>query len=250
MVNLFLLLLGSPAFAFTLASAGFDGGWSGDTVSFYYNSTNCPAGVSAAIDKAMDLWATVPTSKLKLKRAGSSTATPAQLVGGSAGQVPVIVCDPAFETNASGVNGDFVGGYGFFNHAGGKITYGGLVLNVQSGKNANVNNFNATDLAILMAHEMGHVLGLGHSEYHPALMYYDISSKENLALSQDDMDGISYLYPRDELKNGMYGCGRIQTPPPPSTRTAALALLLMPLATLLALRRKRYLLPFPETWRI
>jgi hypothetical protein len=236
MVKLLLFFAASPAFAFTLGQTGFDGGWSGKTVSFYYNSANCPASVPAAIDKAMDLWSKIPTSNLKLKLAGASTITPTQLLSGTASPVPVIVCDPSFESN-SGASADFVGGYGFFTHAGSKINYGGLVLNVQAGKNANINNFDATSLAVLLAHEIGHVLGLGHSEYHPALMYYDISSKTELSLAQDDMDGITYLYPRDEFKDGLYGCGRVSALPP-SSGAAAFLLWLIPLAMLAFLRRR------------
>ncbi len=240
MVKFLILLFASPAYAFTLAEVGFEGGWSGGTVTFYYNSANCPASVSAALDKAIDLWNSVPTSGLKVKRGGASTATPAALVGGTAtGGVPIIVCDPAFETTSPGINGDFVGGYGFFNPTGGKITYGGLVLNVQSGKNNSITRYTATSLSILMAHEIGHVLGLGHSEYQPSLMYYDIGSKQNLVLAQDDIDGITYLYPRDEFKDGVYGCGTItSTQLPPYTGAAALILLLTPLVLLAFLRRR------------
>ncbi len=238
-LGFFTTLFATPqfAFAFTLASTGFEGGWPGETLSFYYNSANCPAGVSSAMNKALEIWSNVPTSNLKLKLGGTSSVTPAQLIGSSAPTVPVIVCDPAFETNSTGTNGDFVGGYGFFTHSGGKIRYGGIVLNVQSGKNANINNFDASSLAILLAHEMGHVLGLGHSEYQPALMYYDISSKNELTLSQDDIDGMTYLYPRDEFKDGIYGCARISAVPP-TTGAAALLCLLLPLIYLAYLRKE------------
>lgn len=223
--------------AFTLAQAGFDGGWGGKTLAFSFNATGCPAGVSNAMSKAFELWSNIPTSNLKLKLSGPSAVTPTQLRGGTATGVPVIVCDPAFETNAPGVNGDFVGGYGFFSHAGGKIVYGGIVLNVQAGKNGNIANFDATSLAVLMAHEMGHVLGLGHSEYNPSLMYYDISSKEALTLSQDDIDGMTYLYPRDEFKDGLYGCGKISALPPASG-AAALICILIPFLMLAYLRKR------------
>ena len=41
-------------------------------------------------------------------------------------------------------------------------------------------------------------------------MYYDATSKANLSLSQDDVDGISYLYPRKELSGDkLFGCGTL-----------------------------------------
>jgi len=234
---LFGFLFAVQAHAFTLSEVGFDGGWPGKTVAFYYNSSNCPASVPAALNKAIDLWNSVPSSYLKLKLAGTATTTPAELVGNTATTVPVIVCDPNFQTTSGGADPDSVGGFGFFNQSGGKIVYGGLVLNVQSGKRNNINNYTATSLAILMAHEMGHVLGLGHSEFQPALMYYDIGSKKNLTLSQDDIDGMTYLYPRNELEDGLYGCGRASALPP-ATGAAALICLLIPLCWLVLLRRR------------
>jgi hypothetical protein len=231
------LLMSKTVMAFTLSSVGFDGGWPGKTVGFYYNSSNCPEGVTAAMNKAFELWNSVPSSYLKVKLAGTSTATPAAIVAGGTGTTPTIACDTAFESNITGADGNAVGGVGFFNHSGGKITDGGLILNVQPGKSNNINTYNSTDLAILLAHEMGHVLGLGHSEFEPALMYYNIAAKEALNLSQDDIDGITYLYPRDELTDGMYGCGRTDSALPPSSGLATILLLLLPFS-LLYLRRR------------
>ena len=51
-------------------------------------------------------------------------------------------------------------------------------------------------LAVL-AHEIGHAIGLGHSADPTALMYYDITGKVQKKLSTDDFDGCAYLYPYD-----------------------------------------------------
>lgn len=64
----------------------------------------------------------------------------------------------------------------------------------------------------MVAHEIGHVIGLGHSADVESLMYYSIGPKEHLSLSLDDQNGVSFLYPRNELRNLELfgGCGRIQ----------------------------------------
>ena len=49
------------------------------------------------------------------------------------------------------------------------------------------------DSRIVVAHELGHTLSLGHSEVKDALMWYQYTSKQKL--TQDDRDGITELYP-------------------------------------------------------
>lgn len=232
------LLLTQATSAFTLGSTGTERAWPGKTLTFYLDSSNCPASVANALTSAMEIWSNVPTSAMKLKYGGSVSTTPSALINGTAGSVPVIVCDPNFSTNSPSANPNYVGGYGFFNGSGNTITYGGIVLNVQSGAGANISSYSETQLNILLAHEMGHVLGFGHSDFQPALMYYNISGKNSLNLAQDDMDAMTYLYPRDELEDGLYGCGHVHNQQlPPSTKIIALLCLFMPLLILLG---KRY----------
>ncbi|HEY8269938.1 MAG TPA: matrixin family metalloprotease [Pseudobdellovibrionaceae bacterium] len=101
---------------------------------------------------------------------------------------------------------------------------------------ANISNFDHTVLKIILAHEIGHLLGLGHSASTKALMYYDASAKTSLSLSQDDIDGISYLYPSDEMSSGKYGgCGLVTNVSPPNSNHEILVLLALLLPVLLAL---------------
>lgn len=49
----------------------------------------------------------------------------------------------------------------------------------------------------ILAHEIGHAFGLGHSPVQDSLMYYATVSQRK-ALGRDDIDGISYLYPKQQ----------------------------------------------------
>lgn len=64
-----------------------------------------------------------------------------------------------------------------------------------------------TNFFLVAAHELGHALGLFHSDKKEALMYpvYNFSrSPAQFRLSQDDIDGIQSLYGEHEEKG--LGC--------------------------------------------
>ena len=57
-----------------------------------------------------------------------------------------------------------------------------------------------TDFYWTALHEIGHSLGLDHSNYKQAVMYpFYTGFKENLALNEDDIDGIRHLYGKHNL---------------------------------------------------
>lgn len=49
----------------------------------------------------------------------------------------------------------------------------------------------------IIAHEMGHAIGLGHSPVRDSLMFYAVVPLRR-SLGQDDIDGITYLYPKEQ----------------------------------------------------
>ena len=67
----------------------------------------------------------------------------------------------------------------------------------------------------VIAHEIGHALGLGHSTEKGALMYPSmVTQRKKLGL--DDIYGISYLYP---IESSFQTCATITTDKPTKTKS-------------------------------
>lgn len=87
-----------------------------------------------------------------------------------------------------------------------------ILLNDKAGTSL-ANRTHAEWVAII-AHEIGHAIGLGHSPVRDSLMFFTLVPKRSY-LGQDDIDGVTYLYPAEQPFSG--GCGSIaktkSTPP-------------------------------------
>jgi hypothetical protein len=190
------LWLPTTALAFTLTTSNMRG-WEKDEVVFRFNPANCSVSSGAieeAINNAVDMWNAVPSSNLRVTYGGQTTDT-------SRSATPVIRCV------TSGISGAV--GVGIITTSSGVIQDGEIQLNSQSGDSGNIASTSEAQLNITLAHEMGHIFGLGHSTVEDALMYFSLGSKENARLSQDDMDGMAWLYPRSEPGDGVLGCGSL-----------------------------------------
>ena len=75
----------------------------------------------------------------------------------------------------------------------GETCYSVLILNTNSVLSTKSDSY----IKAVIAHEIGHAFGLGHSEYQYNLMYYNISGKTQEWLGMDDVNGVSYLYPHE-----------------------------------------------------
>lgn len=181
-------------------------GWSNPSVQFHLNPADCPSNVVSLLEKAFDVWNSVPTTSLKVSKGSDSSVTIDQILSGTIDVNPSIHC--VTDMASLGLNADVIPGVAMGARYDGKgnIITGALVLNVQDGAGANINTYDSDVTINVIAHEIGHVLGLGHSGSHAALMYYDASERTQASLSQDDVDGITYLYTRDEFgSDAMFG---------------------------------------------
>lgn len=223
--SILLFTLCSQAFTINSSTNSNLQGWANSEIEFLINDSSCPSSVDVQgiMAEAVEIWNNVSTSSLKVKIGGTTTST-------TYADKPTVYC----ETNFAGLSGspdpNYVPGAAAVIGSTGSITHGLFFLNASAGL-ANIANFDRTTLKIIFAHEIGHILGLGHSESLNALMYYDASEKKNFRLSQDDIDGVSYLYPSNELSDSkIAGCGLVKNLPPPSggELTLILFLLLLP----------------------
>lgn len=87
------------------------------------------------------------------------------------------------------------------NFSGNKIL--GAVIFINNTTNSAFKSLSRDDKIGVLAHEIGHAIGLGHSREKQALMYYRVTNQRN-SLGEDDIRGVSYLYP---IK--FDGCGLI-----------------------------------------
>lgn|GEM_PF-823209 len=219
-----LVMATLPCVAFTLIlgpQSQSTVGWKSKSVAFDVD-TSCDAYrgvVDESIRSAAAVWATVPDSSLQVSLGNTVTlADPITTYVGDAATSfapvgnPIVYCDESFSTN-SGADAASIPGFATTPNmdADGKILGALLVLNVEANASANVTTLDATTTHIVLTHEIGHVLGLGHSANEKALMYYSVTPGNKAVLGQDDMDGISYLYPRREpFKDGFLACAAIQ----------------------------------------
>lgn len=210
---IFYILMNSNSFAFTLNSSTSSNfkGWNNPNIKFQLNLTNCPTNVdvSGIINDALAIWNNVAPSRVNVSVVGNTTSV-------TYSDPITIICDVNYGSESPGAADGSPGAASIQPSTGDSITSGIMYLNASSGR-ANISNLDRNLVAVTLAHEIGHLLGLGHSQDLNALMYYNASLKTHLGLAQDDIDGITYLYPRNEFDKDkmMGGCGAISNPKNP-----------------------------------
>jgi hypothetical protein len=221
-----LCLLTMHAHAFTLsnsAAASFGKG----TISVDVAAHNCnnigPSNdqLLGIIRDAVDqYWNSVPTSSLRMEAGGLRTVSSlfqTDRICSNSGTDNTCTPNPSVNvdygilvscnTSTDNFPNNSVLAVTVPNNIGGRTIHGALILLNDRSDNQFQNKSHDEQVAIL-AHEIGHAIGLGHSPVEDSLMYYR-SVPTRRSLGWDDIDGVTYLYPTEQP---LHGCGTIGGP--------------------------------------
>ena len=215
------LLLSTQVFAFTFFGPYSNlAGFNVDDLYIYLNPSSCPQNFSTTLTNAISTWNQVPMSRLTLHFGGSTTATASDLRTGNFEERVVIACSTNFETDSQDQNGD--GGCtgtclsqvyaraGVFTDNQQRLLKSYIVINMNPSAQARLSQLSLSQQEVVVAHELGHTLGLGHSNVPEALMHAYISNKNEALLDDDDQLGMAFLYPYDTP----LGCGSMKASAP------------------------------------
>ncbi len=169
--------------------------------------------VGDAVDQ---FWNKAPTSRLKLRKGSvivkpasfytedicetSTNCEPRAALAVSSGIL--ITCNDN-TTNFPPLSGSGILGITIPNNISGGTIVGSLIM-INDSTTTQFDTKSRAEKVAIIAHELGHAIGLGHSPVQDSLMYYaTVQSRTNLG--RDDIDGISYLYPKRQPMS----CGTI-----------------------------------------
>lgn len=224
-----LLLSFNKLQAFTLNN-NISAGFGHDTVKIYVtsNSTCSNAGVSKeelldmAVQAANQYWNPVPSSRLIIERGGFYQTSNANFLTGElcvetasnpscpGTAVPkvtdiVIACNNETTENFPGSGSGTQKSLAISvpNNVQGRNIVGSVILINDTGSSL-FGTLSRSDMVAVLAHEIGHAVGLGHSPYPKNLMYFATINRRD-RLGQDDIDGLTYLYPMRYDGCGLFG---------------------------------------------
>lgn len=228
-IFLFALIIHNTAFSFTLNNSETLV-FSQDEVKVNIANITCnQIGIDVnelktiVADAVDQYWNKSPTSRLKL-RAGEISSVAATYGTGlicNAGTS----CDPntalavssdvliTCNSNAANFSSNAILAVTVPNNYSGKNILGSLIMiNDRPGNQFSTKS--RDEKISIIAHELGHAVGLGHSPVNDSLMYYRTVDLRK-SLGADDIDGITYLYP----KRQPISCGTIDQANKPSSWT-------------------------------
>lgn len=223
-IKIFLIfILSFSSHAFTLnnsAAASFEN----DEVTINVAEIDCPGLSGITYTDLLDIageaverfWNTVPTSALELVRGSVKSVSSNYYTALICSNADTNNCTPnaalvvqgdiliSCNNNSSNFSGSsHVLAVGAPNNISGDQINGALVLVNDDG---NFDTLSRDEQIAVIAHEIGHAVGLGHSQFDSNLMYYE-SVSTRFQVGEDDADGISWLYPIGQPFGG--GCGTI-----------------------------------------
>lgn len=209
-----------------------DNGGSAPWYSYGTQSGYSGGGVNE-VQTAMNVWNSYSSAKISYTFAGAGSGTPSGVNGNPNGVNEVLFNDVRSDI-AGSFTGSGVVGLGGFNGVSGtsswtptfsadathtqkayvarNIAEGNLAIQDGVTPQAGVSS---TTLAEILAHELGHTLGFGHSTDTTALMYGTVTHL-GPSLRSDDQLAARWLYP-----NGNQTGGGGSTPPPTTTAPSA-----------------------------
>lgn len=240
-----LLIITSPVFAFTLNN-NFGASFSSNNVKVRVAGNTVCAGIrtdelESLIEPAIkDFWNRVPTSALRLQKASFTEAitnfqngvlcppTDKDCITNAGNNAIPPVKDIIIGCNnesANFSNSTNVLAVTVPNHFSGNKIVGAVIL-INNTSNA-FSMLTRNEQISVIAHEIGHAIGLGHSKDDASLMYYRTVDHRQ-RLGQDDIDGVSYLYPVKADACGLLGSiDETKTPPFMTTIGAMLMMILL-----------------------
>mgnify|MGYP003663999367 FL=1 len=149
--------------------------------------------LDAAFEAANEFWNRVPTCALSLVKGSVrsdvdvSTDSLSVAIGKANPNTILIGCSNNASTFTAGILG--VANINSSNQNQAAV----LINNVDT----SFANLDAREKLAVLAHEMGHGLGIGHSGDNAALMFASVGGKVQERLSMDDYNACSYLHPQE-----------------------------------------------------
>ena len=170
--------------------------------------------LSIVADATSNFWNKAATSRLKLRPGSVKSVAAAFRTDGicvastnctpnpalSVGSDILISCN----ASTSNFTSSSILGVTIPNNISGSTIIGALVL-INDTAATQFGSKTRPEKVAIIAHELGHTFGLGHSPVNDSLMYY-ATVTQRTTLGRDDIDGVSYLYPKEQP---VKGCGTI-----------------------------------------